>query len=135
MKDFKTLPKMQHFKKGGKVKKYEAGGGVQSYESAKKEVTPEAKREQTKKMRPPTPGESYALNLNRSMYKLGKKYEETDPKNDKSIVDVARRVSAAPKLQSLDSFKKVPEEVRDYEAYKDAGYKRGGKVKRGTKKK
>jgi hypothetical protein len=129
MKDFKKMPKMAC---GGGVKKYEGGGGVQSYESAKKEVTPEAKREQTRKMRPPTPGQSYALDLNRRQYKLGQEYAETDPKNDKSIVDVARRVSAAPKLQSLEAFKRVPEEVRDYEAYKDAGYKRGGKI---TKKK
>ena len=126
MKDFKTLPKM---KTGGRVKKYEGGGGVQSYESAKKEVTPEAKREQTKKMRSPTPGESYALNLNRSMYKLGKEYEKIDPK---TMTDVIRKESAAPKLQSLEAFKRVPEEARDYEAYKDAGYKRGGKI---TKKK
>jgi hypothetical protein len=129
MKDFKKMPKMAC---GGGVGKYEGGGGVQSYESAKKEVTPEAKREQTKKMRPPTPGESYALNLNRSQYKLGKEYEKIDPK---TMTDVIKKESDAPKLQSLDSFKRVPEEVRDYEAYKNSGLKKGGKVKRGTKKK
>jgi hypothetical protein len=132
MKDFKSLPKM---KTGGRVRKYEAGGGVQSYESAKKEVTPEAKREQTKKMRPPTANESSALDLNRRQYKLGKEWAETDPKNDKTTVDYVRRESGAPKLQSLSTFKQVPEEARDYEAYKDAGYKRGGKVKRGKTKK
>ena len=126
MKDFKKMPKMAC---GGKVKKYEGGGGVQSYESAKKEVSPEGKREQTKKMRSPTFGESYALDLNRSQYKLGKEYEKIDPK---STNDVIRKESAAPKLQSLRTFKQVPEEARDYEAYKDAGYKRGGKA---TKKK
>jgi hypothetical protein len=116
------------YKKGGKVKKYEGGGGVQSYNSAKKEVTPEGKREQTKKMRPPTADESSALELNRRQYKLGKEWAETDPKNDKTVVDYVRRESGAPKLQSLNTYKQIPEEVRDYEAYKDAGYKKGGKV-------
>ena len=119
-------------KTGGRVRKYEAGGGVQSYESAKKEVTPEAKREQTKKMRPPTANESSALDLNRRQYRLGQEWEKLEPK---STNDVIRKESGAPKLQSLSTFKQVPEEARDYEAYKDAGYKRGGKVKRGKTKK
>jgi hypothetical protein len=89
----------------------------------------EGKREQTKKMRPPTANESSALELNRGQYKLGRQYAETDPKNDKTFVDFARRESVAPKLQNLSTFKEVPEEVRDYEAYKDAGYKKGGIVK------
>lgn len=101
----------------------EAMGGQTRQES-------KARREklQRKKMRPPTANESSALELNRSQYKLGKQYAETDPKNDKTVVDVVRRESAAPKLQNLNTFKQVPEEVRDYEAYKNAGYKKGGKV-------
>jgi hypothetical protein len=93
------------------MKKYEDGGKVES---------------QDKKMRPPTANEDSALELNRRQYKLGKEYEKIDPK---STNDIIRKYSAAPKLQNLSTFKRVPEEVRDYEAYKDAGYKSGGKVK------
>jgi hypothetical protein len=106
---------------------------VKSYEKEKKESSAEGKREQTKKMRPPTADESSALELNRRQYKLGKEWAETDPKNDKTVVDYARRESGAPKLQSLNTFKQIPEEVRDYEAYKDAGYKKGGKVSSASK--
>jgi general stress protein YciG len=31
------------------------------------------------------------------------------------------------------TFKSLPEEVKDYEAYKDAGFKKGGKVSSASK--
>ena len=90
-------------------------------------------REQTKKMRPPGDGERYALSVAKRQNKLAKEYEDMDePKN---LVESVRKNSMPEKLrkEADSTFKRLPEEVKDYEAYKDAGFKKGGKVSSASK--
>jgi hypothetical protein len=85
-------------------------------------------REQTKKMRPPSSSEGYAIRVARGQNELAKEYEDIG--RPKSLVEEIRK-SVMPKelRKTADrTFKQLPEEVKDYEAYKDAGFKKGGKV-------
>ena len=87
----------------------------------------------SKKMRPPTVNESNAINLGRSQNRLAKEYEDIDkPKN---TVEAVRKNVTPSKLrkEADNTFKNLPEEVKEYEAYKDAGYKAGGKVSSASK--
>jgi general stress protein YciG len=91
-------------------------------------------REQTKKMREPNSySEVNALATSRSQNALAKEYEDIEkPAN---MVELIRKKSMPEKLRkSADkTFKSLPEEVKDYEAYKDAGFKKGGKVSSASK--
>lgn len=87
----------------------------------------------SKKMRPPTSGESYAIDVARGQNRLAKEYEEIEkPKN---TVEAVRKNVMPSKLrkEADNTFKNLPEEVKEYEAYKDAGYKKGGKVSSASK--
>ena len=84
-------------------------------------------------MRAPTANESSAINLSRSQNRLAKEYEDMDkPKN---LVEAARKNVMPSKLrkEADNTFKNLPEEVKEYEAYKDAGYKKGGSVSSASK--
>ena len=89
-------------------------------------------RAQTKKMRKPNWGEQYGIDVARGQNQLAKEYEEIEkPKN---LVEVVRKGSADKLRKTADqTFKSLPEEVKDYEAYKDAGFKRGGSVSSASK--
>ena len=90
----------------------------------------EKDREQTKKMRKPQSfDEKYALSTLRSQNKLAKEYEDIEKPTN--MVEQYRKDSMPEKLRKTAdrTFKNLPEEVKDYEAYKDAGFKKGGKVK------
>ena len=85
-------------------------------------------REQIKKMRPPSSSEEISIRRSRSQNELAKEYEDID--KPKSLVEEIRK-SVMPKelRKTADrTFKQLPEEVKDYEAYKYAGFKKGGKV-------
>ena len=86
-------------------------------------------REQTKKMRPPSSGEAYAIRVARGQNELAKEYEDMGkPKN--LVEEVRKNVMPKELRKTADkTFKQLPEEVKDYEAYKDAGFKKGGTVK------
>lgn len=85
-------------------------------------------RAQTKKMRAPNWGEQYGIDVARSQNRLAKEYEDIEkPKN---LVESVRKGSADKLRKTADqTFKGLPEEVKDYVAYQDAGFKKGGKVK------
>lgn len=85
------------------------------------------------KMRPATANESYAINLSRSQNKLAKEYE--DIKTPKNMVEEVRKNVMPSKLRKSadNTFKNLPEEVKEYEAYQGAGYKKGGKVSSASK--
>ena len=115
------LKKLKDNVMGTKEQNEEAKEGLRKYQASKD-------REQTKKMREPQSfGEKYALSTLRSQNKLAKEYEDIEkPKN---LVEVARKGSADELRKIADrTFKSLPEEVKDYEAYKDAGFKKGGKI-------
>ena len=80
------------------------------------------------KMRPPSSNEASAIELGRSQNRLAKEYE--DIKSPKNLTEEVRKSVMPDKLrrEADKNFQKIPEEVRDYEAYRDAGYKKGGKV-------
>jgi general stress protein YciG len=109
-----------------KKRRDEAKEGLRKYQASKD-------REQTKKMREPQSfGEKYALSTLRSQNKLAKEYEDIE--KPKSLAEVARKGSADKLRKIADrTFKSLPEEVKDYEAYKDAGFKKGGKVSSASK--
>jgi hypothetical protein len=85
------------------------------------------------KMRPPTADEVLAIERGRSQNILAKEYE--DIKDPKTLAEHIRKNVMPAKLrkEADKNFQKLPEEVRDYEAYKDAGYKKGGKVSSASK--
>ena len=86
-------------------------------------------REQTKKMRPPSANEEILIRRSRSQNELAKEYEDID--KPKSLVEEMRKSVMPKELRKTadKTFKQLPEEVKDYEAYKDAGFKKGGTVK------
>ena len=80
------------------------------------------------KMRPPTADEVLAIERGRSQNRLAKEYE--DIKDPKTLAEHARKNVMPDRLrkEADKNFQKLPEEVRDYEAYKDSGHKKGGIV-------
>jgi hypothetical protein len=46
-----------------------------------------------------------------------------------SILDYKNNLNKTMREKGVKSFNNLPEEVKNYEAYKNAGYKKGGKVK------
>ena len=46
-----------------------------------------------------------------------------------SIFDYKNNLNKQMREKGVKSFNSLPEEVKNYEAYKNAGYKKGGKVK------
>lgn len=86
-------------------------------------------RAQTKKMRAPTQNEANAMDTIKSQNRLAKEYE--DMGKPKNLVENIRKEVMPEKLrkEADRTFKNLPEEVKDYEAYKDAGFKRGGSVR------
>ena len=106
---------------GTKEQNDEAAESIRKYKASKD-------REQTKKMRAPTQNEANAMDTSKSQNRLAKEYEGIEkPKN---LVEEARKNVLPEKLRKTadQTFKSLPEEVKDYEAYKDAGFKKGGKV-------
>jgi len=87
----------------------------------------------SKKMRPPTSDESYAIGVVRGQNRLAKEYE--DMEKPKNLVEEIRKSAMPAQLRkSADrTFKNLPEEVKEYEAYKYAGYKKGGMVSSASK--
>ena len=112
-------------KSAGKVNKKDMpeqpGSGIRVDGKPLKDETPT-------KMRRPTSSETSAIELGRSQNRLAKEYE--DAKNPKNLNEEIRKSVMPDKLrkEAGKNFQKIPEEVRDYEAYKDAGYKKGGKI-------
>ena len=98
------------------------------------EAKKEKDREQTKKMRPPTEGNIIGIDTLRGQNRLAKKIEDKNIGAPKDFAELAEKGMPA-KLRKTadDTFKSLPEEVKDYEAYKDAGFKKGGKVSSASK--
>lgn len=122
-----VLQKLKDNVMGTKGQNEEAKESLRRYQASKD-------REQTKKMRPPSSyGEVNSISRARSQNELAKEYEDMDkPKN---LVESIRKNTMPEKLrkEADSTFKRLPEEVKDYEAYKDAGFKKGGKVSSASK--
>jgi hypothetical protein len=103
----------------------EALGGQTREESKKRRE--EAKslkdREQTKKMRKPDMDENWFLDRARRM-------ASTPVDEEAGMFNRANNSAKQERRYGKKTFEiEVPNEVKDYVAYKDAGFKKGGKVK------
>ena len=107
----------------------EALGGETREESKKRRE--EAKslkdREQTKKMRKPDMDENWFLDRARRM-------ASTPVDEEAGMFNRANNSAKQERRYGKKTFEiEVPNEVKDYEAYKDAGFKKGGKVSSASK--
>ena len=94
------------------------------------EAKKEKDREQTKKMRPPTEGNILGIDTLRGQNRLAKKIEDKNIGEPKDFAELAEKSMSKDLRKTADrTFKSLPEEVKDYIAYQDAGFKKGGTVK------
>jgi hypothetical protein len=153
MKDFKQTTKMNaqgsHYKCGGKVKKLADGGGVQSYDEAKK-TAPSGIRvpkegEETNYSGYGWPGDSKEENAKKAksyfdanIDGMKTKYNKFKQKGDPSESEIASGLGKADEAsegvmrRALNISDKQGDEL--YKLKREAGLKKGGKVKRGMKK-
>ena len=121
------LKKLKDNVMGTKEQNEEAKEGLRRYQASKD-------REQTKKMHPPTRGNVQGIDTLRSQNRLAKKIEDEDMGEPKNFVELAQKTMPEKLRKTADrTFKSLPEEVKDYEAYKDAGFKKGGSVSSASK--
>jgi hypothetical protein len=93
----------------------EAKESIRRYEASKD-------RERVKRMRKPTLDDNWYLDYAR-------KIASTPVNEDASVFDLENNKAKAARARGVEMSKGQPEAVRDYEAYKNAGFKKGGKVK------
>ena len=79
-------------------------------------------RERVKRMRKPTLDDNWYLDYAR-------KVASTPVNEDASVFDLENNKAKSARARGVEMSKGQPEAVRDYEAYKNAGYKKGGTVK------
>jgi hypothetical protein len=86
----------------------------------------EKDRERVKRMRKPTLDDNWYLDYAR-------KIASTPVNEDASVFDLENNKAKAARARGVEMSKGQPEAVRDYEAYKNAGYKKGGMVSSASK--
>jgi general stress protein YciG len=96
-------------------------------EKKKADERAEKDREQTKKMRKPDMDENWFLDRARRM-------ASTPVDEEAGMFNSANNSAKQERRYGKKTFEiEVPNEVKDYEAYKDAGFKKGGKVSSASK--
>ena len=83
-------------------------------------------REQTKEMRKPTMDEQWELDY----YRKG---AATPVDENASVLDAKNNRAKTERALSRKNFDQLPQAIRDYDAYKSAGFKEGGKVSSASK--
>jgi hypothetical protein len=109
------LKKLKDNLLGTEEQNKEAAESISRYKASKD-------REQVKKMRKPDMDEQWELDY----YRKG---AATPVDENASVLDAKNNRAKTERALSRKNFDALPQEIRDYDAYKNAGFKKGGKVK------
>jgi hypothetical protein len=113
------LQKLKDNVMGTEEQNKEAAESIRRYKASKD-------REQTKKMRKPTMDEQWELDY----YRKG---AATPVDENASVLDAKNNRAKKERGLGRKNFDQLPQEIRDYDSYKDAGFKKGGSVKSASK--